>query len=197
LPAPQRGQSSQCSEQTNKTKRKNQMNAVKVKQAITAITWLAALLAGCSRKPDARDTKLAELESRIAAIETDFREHTNSSARSVTAALDEVWTNSVRVADFRDLSALFISHLKEQEQFGSEVMKAMSEAITNTAAKRYSKFADPASPVIPATIPTLQGVPLDVYKAIAADASKGWPTDYAMQDYEIKKQIAAYRQLHP
>lgn len=40
------------------------------------------------------------------------------------------------------------------------------------------------------------GVPEPVYNQIIVEAQKHWPTDFEMQEFEIKNQIAAYRRLH-
>lgn len=42
-----------------------------------------------------------------------------------------------------------------------------------------------------------EGVPTDVYNSIAAYASRLWPDNYDMQAFVIKKQLDAYKNLHP
>jgi hypothetical protein len=41
------------------------------------------------------------------------------------------------------------------------------------------------------------GVPVAVYDTIAQEARRRYPTDYSMQDFIIRDEIAAYRKLHP
>ena len=40
------------------------------------------------------------------------------------------------------------------------------------------------------------GVPISVYNDIAAEAARDWPKDYSMQDWQIKREIEAYKKLH-
>jgi hypothetical protein len=42
-----------------------------------------------------------------------------------------------------------------------------------------------------------EGVPLDVYEGIAANAAKEYPNSYSMQESVIKWEVEAYKKLHP
>ena len=49
----------------------------------------------------------------------------------------------------------------------------------------------------PAAVATVAGVPAAVLAQIRADAERQHPGDYSTQLYVIKRQLAAYRELHP
>lgn len=157
------------------------------------IIFVAAMLAvGCSHKPDARDAKIAKLETRLSEVEAHCERLSNSYSNVVSIIQQFVTDNA------ESLSKIEALVKKDQDDMDArwEVMLPMFAALTNSpprqvAAPRYVP-AQPQAPVYA----TKDGVPLGVYNQIAVEAARRYPTDFDMQVFVIKEQTEAYRKLH-
>jgi hypothetical protein len=148
----------------------------------------AVLLCGCGQKQAARvarlESDLAALQARAAAQDRLLSQFTNTYAEHLAGAVafqkrqDEFMTN-----------ALDIMH---SEQALAQAMLDAYNSITNQPKPvRYVVTAPIRKPEM------FQGIPLDVWGSITKNAKQKWGEDYEMVLFEVQKQAAAYRKLHP
>ena len=70
--------------------------------------------------------------------------------------------------------------------------------LTNARVSAFVPFVKTPTANAPAVKPILKdGVPIEIYNQIAANAAKKYPTDYSVQEYDIRREIEAYKKLHP
>jgi hypothetical protein len=151
---------------------------------------VASLVAGCGKKPDARDAKIVKLESRVAELERKI-----DIVDSVSAGLAGLQADSVKQGEIMQAAIKLI----EENQESEKVVKAQIEILANSLTNQKPRAAVQYVPQ-PAVRPVQQlksGVPVVIYNQIAADAARRYPTDFEMQNYIIKGQVEAYRKLHP
>ena len=154
------------------------------------IIIVAAIFAvGCSHKPDARDAKIAKLESRVSDIEARC-ELLSSSFTNLLSIVQRA--NAQDAEDYAKLETL----VKSDNDNWNSLIQVFS-ALTNAPPKQVAAPRPyyPAQPQ-PSAYATRDGVPIGIYNQIAANAAAKWPSDYDMQAYEIKNQVEAYRKIH-
>lgn len=145
-----------------------------------------ALLSGCSRSPDPRDQKIADLENQVSNLHADvlnLKTNLLEFADSTSTNLDAAISNQSM------LQLSFDLRLLEAET----MIQNLSNSIVLIEAGRVGA-ARTATTVQSAS--TRDGVPMDVYNQIAADAKLEWPSDFNMQEFVIKQQTTAWRNLH-
>ena len=161
-----------------------------------AIIGAALLAAGCHPKPDPNVAKLAALESRLGELESRFdqlhRGHTNLAA-AVTALGD------VQVRGMANLTSVFEEGRGRLETSLADISQTMETILASTSNRPPSRIIlSHQQPVARSAPPaSREGVPTAIYNQIAADAARKWPGEFDMQAWTIKRQIEAYRLLHP
>jgi hypothetical protein len=154
---------------------------------------ILCLVVGCSQEADPRDARIAELEARVARMEVVMghtADRTSNLAERVTALLKE----EKRFND--ELTGLMQAREEHWTYEQAKLLKLVMD-MTNSAPRQIPRYATTQPTARTSSSATKDGVPLSVYNQIAAEATKKWGTDYEMQEYEVKKQVEAYRKLHP
>jgi hypothetical protein len=155
------------------------------------------LLAGC--KDQAAEKKMADLEARVQRLETDSTNQNGSlvdlGRETVKLSLD-VLTNEMASRDR-------YKRLEEGFTNLSALDRGLFEAFTNlddeVAKTRHGTNAPREAGIRPHPTPAglKSGIPALIYDQIQAAAEKKWPGEFDMQAYEVEKQVAAYKKLHP
>lgn len=179
------------------------------------------LLAGCTAKTQAPDPRIAELEGRVAQLESRLQE-TREQQTNIVAALELVIvysTNQIsRLLEVVDVSTNVsgldattglpigasgiprldpqngLPMLTEGKLFDLDCRVGSLEfKFTNLVSSINGRhIARPASS--PVAVPGQ--MPADVVAGIRAKAENDWPDNYEMQAYEIKQQTEAWYQLN-
>lgn len=146
-----------------------------------------ALVAGCGNKPDPLAERLAKIESRLDAqkeaisnLEVRVGETSTNLVAMIsvtTNMIDNIQTDVDKIRLLEGLDQIDIERLTSNQ----------------TAPRQPIRYSVPAQ--LPQTFK--EGVPIQIYNTIAAQAADKWPSNYDMQNYEIKNQVEAYRKLHP
>lgn len=162
-----------------------------VKSCLPVIS-AALLLAGCndpktSARVDALEQQVAQQQTQLAALEAQ------------TIRVDhEISLLHTNLADALGHSENALAMLFELEQRMDRLLIVMEQAATNKPASvRYYVPAQPATAAqrhSPQS--TRMGIPAAVYQQISTDAARKWPGNYEMQEYEIKEQVSAWKNLH-
>ncbi len=165
-----------------------------ISKAITGFA-MAVVLAGCKDK--AQEQKIAALEARLATAEATatFASNEVFNLRFRWPVVEQVFSNTDRIAALENTTATNTDFVYKALLVVRDCADRIAnlEAATNRLPRAYAQ-----TQVRPRVVQTMkEGVPLDVYNGIAAEAAQEWPTDYHMQAYEIKKQLDAYKLLHP
>ena len=150
------------------------------------------LLVGCGQKPDPRIQKLEERVQRIADGQFELQCLVTNQADIIHGFIA---SNQEAVSNIISLETAQAINWKRMEDGLKELQTLQGKAESPKFAPGYAqgKLAAPLT----ASRGTRDGVPVEVYNRIAADAAKRWGNDYEMQVYELKNQIEAYRKLHP
>lgn len=149
---------------------------------------------GCKDKE--QQQKIAAIESRMSALESNV-DAINASIGELTMSYDVLVsnitigakvgaTNTQSITDLMtELNAVLTVQEDEEQMFA---------AVTNRLLKPSATY-----PVYRSVVPpqTKEGVPIDIYNSIVAAAGEHWPDNYEMQEYQIKNQVEAYKELHP
>lgn len=159
---------------------------------------LAALLGGCAQKSDHR---IAALEAEQARIKTNFVELIEL-VKLHTLHVESMTSNSIRKMEARqagltNLVTLEMLNLQEdlEIEIKTQVRQQLAAAApTNALARRAVALTQPRPAPAPAR-PMKNGVPAEVYDRIAASAEREWPGNFAMQKFEIDRQIGAYQTI--
>jgi len=162
-------------------------------KTLVIIIGAAMLAVGCSHKPDARDAKIAKLESRVSELEV----RCDGLKDSFTNLLSVCQKMNAEDSESMVKIAALVQKDQDDMEAKWEALIPMLAALTNplprqaTAPRPYY----PAQPQ-PSAYATKDGVPIAVYNQIAAEAARRYPTDYDMQVFVIKEQVEAYLKLH-
>ncbi len=153
-------------------------------RTIYLFTALAMLLCGCNQKSDAQAKRIAELEAQIAGITNQIADLYVMSANRKTGLIE-------LASGMTNLVAVY------GEQLKTLMLKVY--ALENTPSPTTSSATASAGTATKTTasIQKKNGVPVNSYNQIVADAEKKWPREYDMQVFEINNQVEAYKRLHP
>jgi hypothetical protein len=179
------------------------MNTIKFGLAAIAAV---ILFAGCGDKV-ARG-KEAELEKRLTLMESNSANMQTNMERldglvmsnlleEMTMEVDQLgWnkTNGDKTDQLREAIVLLADAESNLSSFTKELDGRLGKL---EPTNRFARQTPQAPPRYVPAAQTKDGVPMDIYNAITADAVKHWPGDYEMQAYQIKTQTDAYRKLHP
>lgn len=101
-------------------------------------------------------------------------------------------TEEVDVEGFRNGKLLIV-----QERVGGNYRMPLASAQLNPRDFKMLVFEDNMALWLASFSPkTAGGVPVDVMSGIRAKAAAEWPGNYAMQKFEIDRQVKAYRAIH-
>lgn len=146
-----------------------------------------ALLCGCSNK--VTEQRIAELEARRMETETRVGQIERTVTNLLTAQesqLDTIKALISQGADTRFSMTNIISEFNRLDDLVRSTHSQFSRPYIAVAAAQQAKAAGMSN-----------GVPVSVYNTIRTAAAKEYPTDFAMQDYTVRRQLEAYRKLHP
>jgi hypothetical protein len=154
---------------------------------------VVALLTGCKDK--AQQQKIAALDARIVALETnvaglrnDLNQLSSSTMKLGLSCAVVEQDNVSNTIEISKLTAL-LGTIEDTEQTMIETMRML----TNRIPKGYAASRSVVQPAQNMR----EGVPIDVYNAIAAHAAEMYPNNYDMQVSKIKWEVEAYKKLHP
>ena len=161
---------------------------------LSATVALAVLACGCGRQPDPRDAKIAKLESRVSALESNLVATTDLVGLALT-----ITTNRISDQDklLSKLEALVLGEAQRSVQMQT-MLETFITSFTNQPTRQTGKFAalQTTPRPVPTTVQTKNGVPISIYTSISAEAARRYPTDYDIQAFVIKEQVEAYKKLH-
>ena len=166
---------------------------------LSIISVAAMLLCGCNKQ----DSKIAQLETRIVALENQNAELKTScdslasQATNCAKSIDLIFTlvtNSV-VTPFDpnaplDVNTGLVNPLYHLDERVDSLSVTLSNLISSLNAAHPALIRVPVS----ATRPTQ--MPADVAAQIRAEAERRYPTDYDMQIFVIKQQTEAWQKLN-
>ena len=150
----------------------------------------AALCAsGCSQNPDPRVSKL---EARCAALETQ-NNALNKKVQYLGTQFTNVWEYALQLngkaSELHAFTELTASNL---------ILLAKAMTLEPPTKVEYRYLPAPAQPVTKqAQGATKEGIPIDVYNRIVAEAARRYPINYKMQGWHIEDEVEAYKKLNP
>jgi uncharacterized coiled-coil protein SlyX len=145
---------------------------------------IAALLCGCSKQPQL-DPRVAELEKRCHNLENRLSVQEELLAATIKADAD---TFTILRSD-DDTARERIGNLV------SELNRLDDMIRTNAPVIRYQAALAASAKLKP--VGMSNGVPATVYNQIVATAAKEYPGDYSTQEYQVRRQLEAFRKLNP
>jgi hypothetical protein len=163
---------------------KNERQAMKTK--IAAIGLMGLMWCGCgeSARERAMDRKLAVLQDQVNVLQSEIA--TNQTATASGVELGEADKNYCdAISALQTMDEQTASNL-DFRVTGLESWQAECQALAAGARSRSSTL----------NAPLQDGIPDEVYKQIWAGAVEKWPNDYEMESYEVKQQVAAWKELH-
>jgi hypothetical protein len=165
------------------------------------------LLAGCSGQDAAQQAEIARLRADV--------DRQQKTIAFLVERLDRTynWTTNLHAQQTNMLGILgeVALNAEQSNREHLHLFDLISERIDALAARTnyvvVSKLPPPyagtprirtapeakAEPVDPLR----DGVPPHVFARIQQEAAKEWPNNYAMQSYEVKRQVAAWKRLNP
>ncbi|HTB86010.1 MAG TPA: hypothetical protein VK742_20360 [Candidatus Sulfotelmatobacter sp.] len=170
------------------------------------VICVAALLAGCSQKPDPR---MAEIQTQLGLLQgsiDEMKTHLNSQSNYMKG-IYAIQTNMCNViSSYSNLdavgqyaSALGTNNFNDLRMDVAEVRLTLLEnQFSNLCLTINGKVAAHAIPVSYSGPMSAyrNGIPVDVYQQIVADAQQRHPGDYQTQQYVIEEQVTSYKSLH-
>lgn len=154
------------------------------------LLWLLILISGCSQSPDPKikeiEKQIVELRQRQADLEEQTRATMNAAASRASETTNEV--AMVKTFIFKELA-------NEQVSIDNLSNSLASVGLIGPYTRVQTQMMPAHTQAVVAQTGFKNGVPVSVYNQIAADARREWPTNYEMQNYEIDKQITAWKNL--
>lgn len=153
------------------------------------------IFTGC--QPDAKtEERLKNVELRQEKMRGELLE-LNQLTQELSKTTREALTASMAGnAEIRS-NALKALDLMWDLQADMEAVRATNAMLLGARARAVQARPMATMPASSVYTQTRDGVPIGIYNQIATDAARRYPTDYDMQAFVIKEQIAAYRKLHP
>jgi septal ring factor EnvC (AmiA/AmiB activator) len=155
------------------------------------LLMLVALICGC--KPDARlaqhQTEIAALQAELATVKQRQAEQTQD-FQDLLAAMETY--NGKMTTNMAAMMKL-LPHLLAQNSY---ITNSIPEMIAAAKPKPVAAPIYNAQKKAQPKVLNRYGVPDSVYQTIYAEAVKQWPDNYEMQEYRIKNQAEAWKQLH-
>jgi len=152
---------------------------------------ILCFVCGCGSKQ--QDARIANLEANLSTVEANCLSLSNKLNDLIDASLVVNSNGMVLVSNV----IVDLQRLQQEYEKVRLGMLELSVLLTNTPPAQPARYGN-AQPMARAKTPASRdGVPIAAYNEIAAEAARKWGNDYDMQDYEIRKQVEAYKKLHP
>lgn len=156
---------------------------------------LAALLCGCSDSKQVADLSkrvgLLESETKLLLLDReqflrDIEGLQNATARYATNLSDDLKAIHKLQDKVANLEDHYHAHNLEHATAGNAPAKVV-----------YQVVGAATPPTSKPSAATKRGVPVSIYNDLSRRAASEWPGNFSMQEYELNRQIEAYRKLHP
>jgi len=162
----------------------------------TAISMvLLIVLAGCEDKAEKK--KVEALELKVSHLESMVSNH-NNRTMDILSNMNSV---SLRIAGMAFTNSQAIANVDAKyERLWADVVTNeltvlgdIAKSLETNQPTKSSTTPQPRRTAVPAM---KEGIPLEIYNQIAAEAAKDWPGDYRMQVSRIEHEVEAYKKLH-
>ncbi|MGA2541982.1 MAG: hypothetical protein ABSG78_10560 [Verrucomicrobiota bacterium] len=161
---------------------------------------LLILLAGCGgnaekKRMDAMELRMASLESTMSNLNERQINHFMTNMQIIVRSIGREFTNDQRIDSLSQ--SMLLSAEASQQEWGmvSNLLARVDKLESPT--NRTGRSLTTVQPRLQSASAMKEGIPIEIYNQISAEAAKDWPGDYRMQVSRIEHEVEAYKKLHP